>query len=384
MSAEIILWISAGILLYAYLGYPAIIFITAKYTTRYHSGPDDNDLPSVSVLMSVYNEEKVIREKIESLLTSNYPVDRIELRIGSDASDDKTDDIIREFTDKRIFFFRSEKRMGKASILNSLSSGASGDILIITDANVIPSDNAVRYIVSVLSQPAAGLCDATVKQRIRDINGIALQENSYSSFETLLKRAEGKAWGTLMGPYGGFYGVKRSLMPDIPENMLADDLFVGLTVLKKGFRAFNSEDAVVSEDTQPEMAGQFRRRVRIAAGSYQILFHFGPFPFRGLLPSFCFFSHKILRWFSPLLLALVFMTTVILSGSSVFYFCLLGAQLFFILLPALDLALASMKVNVSLLRYATHFMMMNSALIYGFFKALKGIKKGTWEPTKRF
>ncbi len=386
MAAEIILWISAGLIFYTYLVYPAIAFAASKCIGKKPSEIKEVSLPFVSVLMSVYNEEKVIKKKIESLLVSDYPSDKIELKIGSDASDDKTDEIINEFTvkDNRVTLFRSETRIGKASILNHLASNASGIITIITDANVIPSKDAVRLIASHLSQPGAGLCDATVKPVMTDDYGISSQENLYSIFETLLKRAEGVAWGTMICPYGGFYGVRSDLMPEIPENILADDLFIGISVLKSGFRSFNSEEAIASEDTQPEIAGQFRRRVRIAAGSFQNLFHFGPFPFKGFIPSFCFFSHKVLRWFTPLLLALVFMTTVILSGSSVFYFCLSGALLFFILLTALDLALQSVKISIKPLHYTTQFLMMNIALTYGFMKVLKGIKKGTWEPTKRF
>ena len=128
-------------------------------------------------------------------------------------------------------------------------------------------------------------------------------------------------------------------LPRLPENTLVDDLYVGLTVLGKGYKSLNAPDAVVFEDTQPDMAAQFRRRIRIAAGSFQNLFRFGLFPSKKLTASFAFFSHKILRWFTPLFLVLFFMTTVILSGRSVFYFWLSSIQLIFIILSALDLVL---------------------------------------------
>lgn len=408
VAAEIILWISVSLLVYTYLVYPALVHLIAsrsRHISRKTSALDRNppaggsahqpaDQPalwrispqtSVSILMPVHNEETVLRQKIRLLLSSNYPRELFEIIIGSDASDDATDEIISEFagTDERVIFFRSEERIGKSEMLNMLSSRAKGEILIITDANVMPSADTVRLLAAGFLIPETGLCDAAVIPSAAGGEGIIIQENFYSRYESALKRAEGEAWGTMIGPYGGFYAVRKSIFPILPSNLLVDDLYVGLTVLKKGFTAYNVPEAKVSEDTSPGIAGQFRRRVRIAAGSFQNLFHFGPFPGKSPQASFCFFSHKVLRWFSPLLLAFVFMTTVILSGHSVLYFCLLSIQLIFILLPALDMVLYNTGKTLTPLRFATQFMIMNAALAAGFLKSLKGIEKGIWEPTKR-
>jgi cellulose synthase/poly-beta-1,6-N-acetylglucosamine synthase-like glycosyltransferase len=343
--------------------------------------------PSVSIMMPVHNEESVLRQKIQLLLASDYlPAGGLfEIIIGSDASDDGTDKIISEFarTDDRIIFYRAEERTGKSGMLNILASKAKGEIIIITDANVMPSKQTVRLLAEGFTEPETGLCDAAVIPSGNTDEGIIKQENFYSRFESALKRAEGEAWGTMTGPYGGFYAVRKSIFPVLPGNLLVDDLYVGLTVLKNGFSSHNIPEATVTEDTSPGIPGQFRRRVRIAAGSFQNLYHFGPFPGKSSKASFCFFSHKVLRWFSPLLLAFVFMTTVILSAHSVLYFCLLSIQLILILLPALDMVIYNTGKTLTPLRFATQFLMMNAALAAGFVKSLKGIEKGTWEPTKR-
>jgi cellulose synthase/poly-beta-1,6-N-acetylglucosamine synthase-like glycosyltransferase len=268
-------------------------------------------------------------------------------------------------------------------MLNLLASRAKGEILIITDANVMPSVNTVRLLTAAFLKPETGLCDAAVTPAGTEREGITIQENFYSRIESALKRAEGEAWGTMTGPYGGFYAVRKRIFPALPGNLLVDDLYVGLTVLKNGFSAYNIPEATVTEDISPDIPGQFRRRVRIAAGSFQNLCHFGPFPGKSVQASFCFFSHKVLRWFSPLLLAFVFMTTVILSAHSVLYFCLFSIQLIFILLPAFDMVLYRTGKTLTPLRFATQFLMMNAALAAGFVRSLKGIEKGIWEPTKR-
>ena len=441
MAAELILLIAFLLLSWTYLLWPATVIAMAavkrrtagkdtakgRAHKRIENQPQTREqaeagtrteipsLPFVSVLMSAYNEEKVIREKMMSLLKSDYPAELIEFLSGSDCSVDGTDRILEELaaTDNRIRYFRSPERKGKASMLNMLASKARGEILVITDANVIftrrtarelaggfirnypaqkSESNAgvnrpVAEIVSELEggigRHATGLCDATVMPDRSAVSGVTRQENLYSRLEAAVKRAEGELWGAMPGPYGGCYAVRRDLFPVIPANTLVDDLYVGLTVLAKGYRSYNIPGATVFEDTQPGMADQFIRRIRIAAGSFQNLFRFGPFPSKRFSASFVFLSHKVLRWFSPFLLILFFMTTVILSGNSDFYLCVTAVQLIFIILSALDLLPGWHGKKVRYLRYITQFLMMNTALAAGFVKALRGIKSGIWEPTKR-
>ena len=391
MAAEMILLIAAFMLAWTYLLYPALAFTIAAIRKKQKTKNDKrrlqtaNSFPSVSVVMSLHNEEKVISEKICSLLESEYPPELTEFLTGSDASDDSTDQILKQFaaSDNRIKLHLNSTRKGKAAVINDLVSKAKGEILIITDANVIFSKNTIRVLASGFTSPDTGLCDATIISSTSTGHGVTRQENLYSSFEASLRRAEGEAWGSMTGPYGGCYAVRRDLFPVIPENTLVDDLYVGLTVLRKGFASFNLPEAIVTEDTQPDITSQYKRRVRIAAGSFQNLFRFGPLPARKFMPSFAFFSHKVLRWFTPLFLILFFMTTVILSGRSVLYFCLLAGQLILLLLSALDLILDRYGRKTKLARYITQFLLMNAALTAGFVKAVGGIKNGIWEPTKR-
>jgi cellulose synthase/poly-beta-1,6-N-acetylglucosamine synthase-like glycosyltransferase len=424
MAAEIVLLIAATLLAWTYLLWPAAVIALAAVKRRTagkddaqglaHKGAENQPqahlqtreqadgetrtetppLPSVSVIMSAYNEAKVIREKMISLQASDYPAELTEFMVGSDCSFDGTDEILKEFaaTDNRLRYFRSPEREGKACMLNRLASRACGEILVITDANVIFTPGTLRELAAGFNRSETGLCDATVipgRSDAIDIpgrsegSGISHQENFYSRFETTLKRAEGELWGAMPGPYGGCYAVRCDLFPEIPANTLVDDLFVGLTVLAMGYRSYNIPGATVIEDTQPDLADQFRRRIRIAAGSFQNLFRFGPVPSKRFAASFVFLSHKVLRWSSPLLLALFFMTTVILSGNSDFYLCVAAVQLIFLILPALDLLPGWHGKKVRYLRYMTQFLMMNAALAAGFVKALRGIKSGIWEPTKR-
>lgn len=393
MAAEVIMIIALLLLAWTYLLYPSFVLTLAALKRKRNlgkSGQEDKPIlikPSISVLMSVYNEEKVLEEKVRSLMESDYPHNLAEFIIGSDGSDDGTEMIMKELaaTDSRIRFVHNAQRRGKPAMLNDLASMAKNEILVITDANVIFTAGTLRHLAQGFRLPDTGLCDATVKSGYSsDDKGIARQENFYGRFETALKRAEGELWGAMPGPYGGCYAIRRDLFPLLPVNTLVDDLYVGLSVLRKGFRSFNIPEAIVIEDTQADMAAQFRRRVRIAAGSFQNLFRFGPFPSARASTSFVFISHKILRWLTPLLLVLFFMTTIILSGRSEFYIWLSAFQLIFIILSALDLVIDRYGRIIRYQRYVTQFLLMNAALAAGFVKAIRGIKSGIWEPTKRF
>ena len=389
MAAEVILIILLLLLVWTYIIYPAAVFSSASLYRRHKAKREKKQqtvpLPFVSVVMSLYNEEKVTATKVRSMLESDYPADLTEFIIGSDGSTDDTDMIMTELaaTDSRLRFIRHEQRGGKPAMLNDLVATARGDVLIVTDANVIFAPDTVRRLAEQFHESAIGLCDATVVPLTRGQTGITKQENFYGRFETALKRAEGDLWGAMPGPYGGCYAVRRELFPILPENTLVDDLYVGLTVLRSNCRSVNIPEALVYEDTQPDMAVQFRRRVRIAAGSFQNLFRFGPFPSRRISASFSFVSHKIMRWLTPLLLVLFFMTTVILSKRSDFYICLIAVQLILIILSALDLVLDRYGRTIGYQRYITQFLLMNAALAAGFVKAVRGIKSGIWEPTKR-
>jgi cellulose synthase/poly-beta-1,6-N-acetylglucosamine synthase-like glycosyltransferase len=386
MAAEMTLLIVTFFLAWSYLLYPILVFTLASTSKKRNTGNNKplSPLPKVSVIMSVFNEDDVIADKIRSLLASDYPATITEFIIGSDASTDGTDAIIKSFaaSDSRIKYHNFSVRRGKPAVLNNLVSLAEGSFLIITDANVMFSPETIRMLLSGFSD-TTGLCDARVVHASSSEAGITIQENLYSRFESSLKRAEGQAWGAMTGPYGGCYAIRRELFPVIPENTLVDDLYAGLTVLKKGYKSINITGAVVREDTESDMTGQFRRRVRIAAGSFQNLFRFGPLPSKRIKVSFAFFSHKVIRWFTPLFILIFFMTTVILSGRSVFYFCLSAVQLIFLILSTLDLVLNRRDRKVRLMRWVTQFLLMNAALATGFVKAVRGIKNGIWEPTKR-
>lgn len=386
MIFKIFFWIPALLILHTYVVYPLLLISISRFRKKKTAPPDESFLPFVSVLMAVHNEELVLKEKLSALFRSVYPTEKLEVLVGSDSSDDTTNAILAkaesEYPGLKIFYFGD--RIGKPAVINSLSESASGEILIITDANVIPDNNAIKNLVRNFSDPLIGLADTRLLNTGMKNDGISVPEVAYISFESKLKQIEGDLWGTMMGPFGGFYAVrKRSYQPNT-ANILADDFRICMNVLRKGEKAVSDQEAIVYEDVSNNLSDEFKRKVRISAGNFQNLAFFSSMLLRPLsVVSFCFISHKVLRWLTPLFWFIAIFSNIMLSLGSVFYLGLFLLQVIFIILPPLDILLKKLNINLVPLRFFTHLYFMNIALFVGFVNYLQGINSGAWAPTKR-
>ncbi|MGQ9620842.1 MAG: glycosyltransferase [Bacteroidales bacterium] len=340
----------------------------------------------VSVLMPVHNEEKIIKAKIESLYSSDYPENLFEVIVGSDSSDDNTVSLLEElkpfYPSLKIIDFK--ERQGKPAVVNKLAKCASGEILIITDANVFPEKDTVKKLAVMFNDKSTGLADSRLVNTGLKKEGISIPEATYISIESKLKYIEGKLWGTMMGPFGGFYAVRKNSYVPNPGILLADDFRIGMNIMLNGEKSVSNPYATVYEDASDNLKDEFLRKMRISAGDFQNLIRFSNLflsPFNSL--SFCFISHKALRWLTPFIWIFMMITCVILAGNSFFFLVFLILQVIFLFLPLVDLLLKYFKINLMPLRLFTHFCLANIALLAGFLSYLRGIRSGIWTPTKR-
>jgi cellulose synthase/poly-beta-1,6-N-acetylglucosamine synthase-like glycosyltransferase len=156
-----------------------------------------------------------------------------------------------------------------------------------------------------------------------------------------------------------------------------------MQVLKKGLQCINEPNAIVLEDVSNDLKEEFRRKVRISAGNFQNLFSFISLLFRFDGASFAFFSHKVLRWKIPFILILILVLLPFINEVHLIYFYISILVFTLSVVVILDLILKKIQVNIAPFRFLTHFTAMNIALLFGFFKFLKGVKSSVWEPTKR-
>lgn len=383
----IIFWTSIFLLLYSYFFYPVLIrFLACNKQPNHIVYSDNKDMPGISVIMSVYNEEKVLENKINSIYATSFPAEKMEVIVGSDGSSDRTKEILQEIKEKltNFSYYHSDIRRGKPNVLNQLVLKAKGDILIITDANVLLNESTITGLVKHFKNPEIGLVDSRMMSKGIKKNGISRQESAYISMEVNLKHHEGLVWGTMMGPFGGCYAMRKNLFTPIPKNFLVDDFFLNLNVLKNRKKSINDMKATVSEDVSDILSEEFRRKSRIAAGNFQNLSYYSGLlwpPFTSL--SFSFFSHKILRWFGPLLLILIIISNVFIFRKNMIYTYSIYLEGILFVIAIIDLIVSRFNKHIVFFRFVTHFFSMNLALSLGLIKFIKGIKSNVWEPTKR-
>tara|TARA_B100000902_G_scaffold70377_1_gene76139 strand:+ start:22225 stop:23403 length:1179 start_codon:yes stop_codon:yes gene_type:complete len=385
----LLFWISLFLLCYTYCIFPISIILISKYKNlNSNIYNNDYELPPVSILIAAYNEEDVILDKIESILKSDYQSEKIEIIIGSDCSTDRTNEIITKLSNKYscVSINTFDKREGKAAVINKLVDKAKNEILILTDANIIFSKKTIYSLVRHFKNNHIGLVDSNMINIGIKENGISLQEKTYISSEVQFKHAESKIWGMLMGPFGGCFAIRKSLFEPIPKNFMVDDFFVCMNILIKKKLAINDLDAIVYEDVSNQISEEFRRKRRISMGNFINLNHFKRLVFKPFSKlSFIFISHKVIRWFSPILLISMLVSNfrIIINDENIFYNICIFIQISFIITPFIDYLLRKIRIHILILRFITHFYIMNLALLIGFIDFLTISKKGTWEPTKR-
>jgi cellulose synthase/poly-beta-1,6-N-acetylglucosamine synthase-like glycosyltransferase len=381
--------LSLFLVLHSYLLFPAIIKLLAigKKNNTHIYNIDDEDLPRVSILLAVFNEEQVIENKITTTFNTNYPKHKITLYIGSDDSKDTTNEIIRKYKQEfpQIKFELFKERTGKSNIINKLSTLTDDEVLIMTDANVFFNVDTIFNLLKHYKNAQIGLVGGNILNHTFKKEGISYQEKTYLTIENKIKYHEGLIWGSMIGAQGGCYSIRKKLFAPVPSNFLVDDFFISMNVLQKEFKTINELDAVCNEDVSNKISEEFRRKVRISIGNFQNLSIYKNLLWtKGFGIAFSFLSHKVLRWFAPLFIIINIFTGYALFMMNVPLFKnIFTIQLISLLIPMIDTLLKKANIHLTLFRFITHFYLMNLALLLGIIQYLKGVKTNVWEPTER-
>ena len=379
----IILICSSFLILHTYVFYP--LFMILIYRNSNHNQLmfySDHELPSIAILIAAHNEEKVIEKKILSVFNTNYPSSKLKIFIGSDASTDRTDEIISNLTNtySNIEFIKFKGRVGKISIINHLQSLCDESVLILSDANVIFKQNTIFELVKYFKDSNVGLVSANIIKESSNNDGISYQEKKYLNFENKIKASESYAFNFIMGAEGGCYAIRNNLFSKVPSNFIVDDFFITMQVLKRKNYALLNNLAICIEDVTSDISSEYRRKVRISSGNFQNLFFFKHLLFDFSSISFAFWSHKVLRWLTPFFLFICLFSSVFLIPFHIFFIGISCIQLLLLLFPLLNYFF---KFNNVFLKFIAHFYLMNFALFEGFIKFIKGIKSSIWEPINR-
>ena len=374
---------SSFLILHTYVFYP--LFMILIYRNSNHNQLlfySDHELPAIAILIAAHNEEKVIEKKILSVFNTNYPSSKLKIFIGSDASTDRTDEIISNLTNtySNIEFIKFKGRVGKISIINHLQSLCDESVLILSDANVIFKQNTIFELVKYFKDSNVGLVSANIIKESLNNDGISYQEKKYLNFENKIKASESFAFNFIMGAEGGCYAIRNNLFSKVPSNFIVDDFFITMQVLERKNYALLNNLAICIEDVTTDISSEYRRKVRISSGNFQNLFFFKHLLFDFSSICFAFWSHKVLRWLTPFFIFICLFSSVFLIPYHKFFIWISCIQLVLLLFPLFNYFF---KFNNVFLKFIAHFYLMNFALFEGFIKFIKGIKSSIWEPINR-
>jgi len=277
MIIQVLFWLCIFAIFHSYVLYPIILQILAagKHENLNIYSSSDN-LPSISILVAVYNEEEVIEEKIRSVFSGIYPKEKIELLIGSDGSTDNTNTIVQKAIAQYpgLRLIPLNQRMGKGNVLNMIMKNARHDLLIYTDAKVILKSDTIFELIKHFKENTIGLVGGKLLNKVYKASGISIQENAFMKREFVMKHQEGLIWGSMVGAYGALYAIRRSLVPIIPVSFIADDFYITMKVFEGKEKVILNPEAIGYLNVPNEMKEEFRRKVRIAKGNFQNLFAF--------------------------------------------------------------------------------------------------------------
>jgi cellulose synthase/poly-beta-1,6-N-acetylglucosamine synthase-like glycosyltransferase len=402
-----IMLLPLALLAYAWGLYPLALPAVARGRERRRAargvagGLEATATPSVVVVFSAYNEEEAIEARLRNLLALDYPADRLRVWVGVDGATDATAARARAVAEGgggRVRVRVFERNRGKVAVLKDLVDEAraewSPDVLAFTDANTAFRPDALRQLVAPFADKRiGGVCGKLV---FVDSAGVETDEGTYWRWESRLKAME-SAVDSCLGANGAIYAIRAGLFwIEIPDNTVIDDFTIGMKVRERGGRLVFDPAAVAMEPTPPKVADEWRRRTRIGMGDFQSLL----FCARCLSPRYgwfawCFWSHKVLRWFTPHLMLLAVVVAALAQrgwsadGGPVWWSAALGSL---ILAGAAGIAAlfatqaVARRVGVEppvLLRQACYFFTIQAALLVGFARAIRGGVSGAWVRSPR-
>ena len=383
---ELLFWLLAVLVIYPYLGYPLMLrVLIALRGARSLPSNKPQDLPTVSLIISAFNEGAVLDSKLRNARALAYPADKLQILVISDASSDDTDDIVRQHgrEDARVVLHRQEERLGKTAGLNAGITKATGSIVVFSDANAIYDANAISELVAPLAaDPHIGYVVGAAHYSDAEQGQSQKSEGLYWRYELAIKEMESK-FASVVGGDGAIYAIRRELFWPLREDDIND--FVNpLQIIAAGFRGVFNPHARCYEEGADSFAKEFRRKRRIVNRSWRAILRYGGALRRAGNRAFMFqlVSHKIIRWFAmPLIVALaaVNIMLVLRGAGGIYGLSLLGLAASAVLAwRGHHLTTRGLEpARLSYLFY--YFYLVNLAAVLGIYDQARGVRHSKWD-----
>ncbi len=386
---EFIFWLSLFIVFYTFAGYALVLCILVRIR-RLLKGeraiPSLNqDLPTLTLIIAAYNEEKIITEKIQNTLALSYPESKLTLLFVTDGSSDRTPDIISEYS--AIKLMHTPARSGKIEAIHRAMHEVDSEVVVFTDANTFLNIDALLLIARHYADPTIGAVSGEKRVIQDELSDATAGEGFYWKYESALKKWDSELY-SVVGAAGELFSVRRSLYKPVESDTILDDFMISMLIAQQGYRIVYEPTAYASEVSSDNIHEELKRKIRIAAGGIQSILRLKKLlnPFDFPLLSFQYISHRVLRWtVTPFLLILAFLLNIVIvvNAGGFIYILLMAGQVLFYLLAFSGWMLEKRKIKIKALFVPYYFCMMNYAVIAGINRYFRGRQSAVWEKAKR-
>ena len=392
LSLKVIFWVCVAVVFYTYLGYGMLLWliISIKRLVRGKQSPTpmptDDELPTMTLMICAYNEQDVVKEKMQNTRALDYPKDKFRVMWVTDGSNDRTNELLKEYPEVDIVF--SPERRGKTAALKHGLSELKTQYVAFTDANTMINSGAMKEIARLFMDKTVGCVSGEKRVAARKEGEMAAEgEGMYWRYESTLKKWDSELYST-MGAAGELYAIDPKLVREVPDNALLDDFMMSMYIVDEGKRIAYSPDAYAMEYGSADIHEESKRKRRIAAGGLQSIWWLRKMlnPLRQPLVAFQYISHRVLRW-SVTPIAMVIMLAVnsmlVALGAGTIYTIILALQILLYLAALAGYIMNEHGHKNKMLYTAYYFVFMNLNVFRGMAYLRTHSNSGAWEKAKR-
>jgi biofilm PGA synthesis N-glycosyltransferase PgaC len=385
---EIILLLSIFIVIHGYGGY-TIPLLYGFQRNKNKSKLNDawNSLNEITVVIAAYNEEIIIKEKIENTIALDYPKELIKIVVVTDGSTDNTYNIASQF--KEITCYHENSRKGKMAAIDRIMPFIDSEITVFTDANTLLNKEALRNLNKHFNDKQVGGVAGEKKVIISSKNKTKAgnQEGLYWKYESWLKQIDSN-YHSVVGAAGELYAIRTSLYTYPGDNVILDDFMISMNICIKGHVFKYEPKAYATELPSKDLKEESKRKIRIGAGGIQSILKLKSLFRIWKTPklSYLFISHRVLRWtIIPFLLIFIFIANAcfVLQSTTSTWIFLFVVQSSFYCLGTLGYYFEKIGIKYPVTTIPHYFLFMNISQIKGIFRYFNGEQSGVWEKAKR-
>ena len=384
--AMVLIAVPLVLLLYAYVGYPIVLAILgAGRRAIPNVVADPDEWPSITVVIPAYNAEASIARTIDHLLAADYPAAKRQLLVVSDASTDRTDEIVRSYAGRNVELLRQSRRGGKTMGENAAAAHVRSEIIVSTDATIVVPPQSLKHLIRPLGDPSVGIVsgrDVSVEAPVAgdDTRG----EAKYSGYEMWVRSLESRS-GLIAGATGSLYAMRRTLYTPALPPTLTRDFASTLDAYEQRWRTVAADDAICLVARAPSLRAELHRKARTMTHGLDTLWHYRRLmnPLRHGWFALMLISHKLCRWLMFATLPLGLVGLALASVATGWAAVLLVAALAGLAAGALAIRAAPGRALAAPVALCGYVVVAITASLLAWGRVLRGERVLIWEPTRR-